>query len=240
MKPAPLSRNSHVLLIGSPVHFVGELTSEHFHLTHAWPAFGSPYFDPNPTSPLAQFFFTVSFESAERPEDEAKAVVLPDFNYVADFFCVFLSVWFGKHFKNLGFVQTNGSHRVPELLAIEPCQCRDLLPFNRKPRKDLGIELNLQRAEPLRCIFDSIFLEIDNNQPVPDDLELAFTAGRFYRQALDLFTTDPELAYLSLVSAGEVLVGALEYSSEELFDETLRSVLKEIETKVGQNALESV
>ena len=88
--------------------------------------------------------------------------------------------------------------------------------------------------------FDSIFLEIDNGQRVSDDLELAFTAGRFYLEALNFFHTDPEMAYLNLVNAGEVLVSKLTYSEEDLFDEDFRKFLNEIEGKMGKKAMEKV
>ncbi len=231
MKPPPLSKYTHALLLASPTHFVGQLQSQHFDLNHAWPR--GDHWEPNPASPLHYSFFALSFLSKERPEDHGKFVVLPHFAFVGDYFCVILSALFGKRFQNLGFLETNGSRWVPDLPALRPCRQRGLLSFSSRPRKDLGVDLNLSAAAIAMKLLDAVFLEIDGTERASDSIELAFTAGRFYLQALDLLEEDPELSYLSLVNAGEVLAGALDYADNELFDPELRNILEEISGGLG-------
>src|ERR1035438_7820994 len=124
MKLPKLSRYSHVVLLGSPVHFVGQLESDYFELNHAWPRGHRNGLEMNPMSQLFHAFFTVSFQNKERPEDRAKFVTLPSFSYVADFFSVFLSIFFGKKFQNLGFLETNGNRCVPDLGGVKSCRLR--------------------------------------------------------------------------------------------------------------------
>jgi len=240
MKPPKLTHYSQVLLLGTPVHFVGHLESDYFELTHAWPRGHRGGWEANPQSPLYQAFFTVSFHNKERPEDQAKFVILPEFSYVSDYFAVFLSVFFGKRFQNLGFLETNGSRCVPDLGSIRTCRLRDALPFSSKARKDLGFELNLDSAKVMLPLFDLIFREMDEKVTVSEHVELAFTAGRLYLQGLDLYEDDPELAYLSFVNAGEVLVSALSFSGKELYDSDTRKLLCNISRKAGAEAARAV
>jgi hypothetical protein len=85
-----------------------------------------------------------------------------------------------------------------------------------------------------------VFCEIVDEKPVSQEIERAFTAGRFYQEALHLFARDVELAYISLVNAGEVLVGGLEFSEEELFDPDFLRLLRRIEEKMGGDALRQI
>lgn len=240
MRPPKLGRYSHVLLLGSPVHFVGQLDSDYFELNHAWPIGHRGGWEANPQSPLYRAFFTVSFMNKERSEDRAKFVRLPELSYVGDYFCVFLSVLFGKRFQNLGFLETNGNRRVPDVAGMRSCRLREALPFSSKVRKDLGFELKLDLAKPMLPLLDLVFREIDENASLSEDVELAYTAGRFYLQGLDLFEDDSELSYLSFVNAGEVLVSALSFSGKELYDSDTRKLLSHVARKAGGQAARAV
>jgi hypothetical protein len=136
MNPEPLNKHKHLLLLGSPCHFVGELASNYFRLRLAWPRPRKQAFSMDPESPLFQSFVVIEFETPPDPEERKPFYVLPNFSYVADFFCVCLSAFFGKQFQNYGFLQTNGHFCIPGLAEIEPCIERNVRFLDRKPRKD--------------------------------------------------------------------------------------------------------
>jgi len=82
-------------------------------------------------------------------------------------------------------------------------------------------------------ILEQVFDEVDETRQLSQDLLLAFTAGRFYQQALQQYDSDPELAFLSLINAGEVLVSGLQFTENELGDEQLTVLLGEIDAQLS-------
>ena len=112
---------------------------------------------------------------------------------------------------------------------MQPRKAHGTLPFTSNARKDLGIPLRFDEAQPLVPILDRIFAEVNGTGSLSKDLNLAFTAGRFYQQALQQYDSDTELAFLSLVNAGEVLVSGLKFTKAELRDDKLTAMLAEID-----------
>jgi hypothetical protein len=53
------------LILSSPAHFPGELKSDRFLLTHAWPDFESVYHDFRPDTPYSKNFFALTFRERE-------------------------------------------------------------------------------------------------------------------------------------------------------------------------------
>ena len=196
------------------------------------------YFDPS--ARFHRSFFVLTFRERELPDEEEKKRQPPWYDFVGDYFCVLLSAYFGKRFDNLGFIQSNGIHCIPDIQPPKLRKLMDALPVSSKPRKDLGIKLELHEAKQLLPILDAVFLEINEKKSVLPELELAFTAGRFYLQALQLFESDSELAFLSLVNAGEVLVSGLQFSENETYDRDTQDLLAEIKEKLGDAKAEKV
>ena len=235
-----LDKFTYKIALSSPAHFSGEMLTDSFWLTHAWPLHKSNTDILDPSSRFHRSFFVLTFRERELPEEAEKKRQPPYYDFVGDYFCVVLSTYFGKRFDNLGFIQSNGIHCIP---GIQPPTLRKLpgaLPVTSKPRVDLGIKLELHQATPLVPILEAVFLEINEKQPVSPKLELAFVAGRFYLQALQLFESDPELAFLALVNAGEVLVSGLKFAEEELYDAETRELLAEVKEKLGDAKAEKV
>src|SRR5713101_8365829 len=96
------------LVLSSPAHFPGELQSDRFLLTHAWPDFDSAYHDFEPNTRYSRNFFALTFRERElSPEEETKSNP-PNYRFVGDYFAVFLAAYFGKSFENLGFHLDHG------------------------------------------------------------------------------------------------------------------------------------
>lgn len=232
-----LDKFTYKIALSSPAHFSGEMRTDSFWLTHAWPR-TMDMFDP--TERFHRSFFVLTFRERELSNEEEKKRQPPWYEYVGDYFCALLSAYFGKRFDNLGFVQSHGIHRLPDIQPPKLRKLVDALPTSSKPRKDLGIKLELHTALPLLPMLDAIVLEINENKPLSVDLELALAAGRFYLQALQLFESDPELAFLSLVSAGEVLVGGLDFSRDGVYDNDTEELIVEIKEKLGDAKAEKI
>ena len=219
------------MILSSPAHFVAEIESERFRLTHAWPTFGFNAHDLDPSSRYSRNFFALTFIEREKSPQEQQKLMPPAHSYVGDYFCVFLSLYFGKRFENHGFLLDHGYYTLPNIQAPRPRR-GSALAFNSNPRKDLSIELSFAKAAVLVPILDRIFEVVDGADTISDDINTTYTAGRFYQQALQLYEDDAELSFLSLVNAGEVLVSSVAFSEDELKDEQTDTMLVEIEEKL--------
>ena len=184
------------------------------------------------TSPTYRSFLAIAFSDAERPRESKKFEMPPNYSYVADVFCVFMSIYFGKRFDNEGFLERNALFALP-IVNLRPTGLRRMPAYSHNPRKDLEIELNLDKLGPIAKVLDAFFEEIVGGPPVKAEVELVYAAGKFYLQALQLVEDDPEIAFLNLVSAGEILSGYFSFSDEELFDKQTQSMLKTIQEKTG-------
>ena len=235
-----LDKFTYKIALSSPAHFTGEMVTNSFWLTHAWPLHKNNIEIFDPSSRFSRSFFVLTFRERELPDEAEKKRQPPYYDFVGDYFCVVLSAYFGKRFDNLGFLQSNGIHCVPDIQPTTLRKWPNALPVTSKPRIDLGIKLELHEAKPLLPILEAVFVEINEKLPVAPKLGLAFAAGRFYLQALQLFESDPELSFLALVNAGEVLASALEFSEEEVYDAETRELLAEVSEKLGDVKAERV
>jgi hypothetical protein len=235
-----LDKFTYKIALSSPAHFSGEMLTDSFWLTHAWPMHKNNMDIFDVSGRFGRSFFVLTFRERELSEEEEKKRQPPWYDYVGDFFCVLLSAYFGKRFDNLGFIQSNGLHCLPDIQPPKLRKLTNALPVSSKPRKDLDIKLELQEAKSLLPILEAVFLEINEKKPVARELELAFAAGRFYLQALQLFESDPELAFLSLISAGEVLVSGLDFSRDGIYDNDTEELLVEIKEKLGAEKAEKL
>jgi Apea-like HEPN len=55
------------------------------------------------------------------------------------------------------------------------------------------------------------------------------TAAKFYMLALQAVERQPEVAYLNLITAGEILAGHFEYDKDELLDDDTQALLQRID-----------
>jgi hypothetical protein len=230
MSQSPLAppRGVHRLLLSSPAPFVGEYLGENLLLSQAFPLgnleLWSVHSRFSGASPLARTYVVATFPtSLISSEDAGHLAILNNQDYVGDVFCAVLSIFFGKRFDRHGLFESNGIFEVPNLQNLPPVFNRQL-PFNSdSPRPDLPIELNLAHVASVVGIpFDDAF-ELRFRQ-------LLVSAGRYYVRALRLYQDDPELAFIDLVTCGEVLASFFDYEQAELEDPDLRSVLNRIES----------
>ena len=201
---------------------VGEFVSEDILISHAWQNFtNSSSAVRMEENPVSRSGFIIAFQT--EPYQKTSGAVVPDYSPVGEVVCSYLSVLFGKRFDCHGLVEGSGFYNTPDLSTYNNI-CNPKLPFNtHKPRSCFKIPLNLSNFLPFSKIFTS------------SEIDLAFqiklnAACKFYMQALQNAEYEPEIAYLHLITSGEILAGFFEYDKKEILDPQILSVLSAIET----------
>ncbi len=208
------------LLISSTAHFEGEFVAQNFSLDHAWPRLHSPraarWLAPGPHARTALVAVMTTLPS-EEPE-----FIIPNYEHLGDLVCDLMSLLFGKRFDNHGPIEQSGFYGVPDLHAFETA-CDPALPQNAaRPRVDFQIPLKLEEVGRLAPVLFS----------APTEATSAFRlACKFYRQALVAAEDDVEIAYLHLITAGEILSGLVDLEAETLVDAATRATLARIEAE---------
>ena len=225
--PLKPNRNVQKFLISSTCRFTGEFEADDLLVAHAWPglqdraALARISEDSGARKALALVFRT-------DPEDHG-GVVIPQYDHFGDILCAYLSVLYGKRFDNHGAVESSGFFRLPDFGSFEAF-CDPALPQNaHRPRSDCGVPLVLNEMHSLMPLLFS--------RTGRSDAAVAFRgAAKFYHQALQAAEHDIEVAYLHLITAGEILSSAVEIPANSLVDAQTRALLARIESEMQDGA----
>ncbi|WP_242310501.1 HEPN domain-containing protein [Bacillus cereus group sp. BfR-BA-01524] len=198
----------HKVMISTPARFVGNYMSEDTAVQLSFPNKDRiPDITENPNS---RTFLVVTFRYAQ--DNPMLRRDLTDFSEV---FCTILSILYGKEFKNHGLLESYGIHRTPNL-ALSPNEYYYQPQYNYQPRKDLSIPLDLSHFKLIEPLLLANGLSDSFRQMI-------IAAGKFYNRALSIYPTEPELAFLDLITCGEIISNFNEeqYTEEQLYDENL-------------------
>jgi hypothetical protein len=102
-------------------------------------------------------------------------------------------------------------------------------PNNHDPRVDLSIPLNLTECQKIAALLRG---EYEDRA----FLDRFYAAARYYRRSLQVFDAEPDVAYLDLVTCGEILANHYEYADTDLYDEKTIELLEWLESKAGEGA----
>ena len=210
-------------LISTTSRLVGEYETEGLLITHAWPDTGSrsalARWEEGPTSRSA-------YVLALRTEEHTKAPgkPLPDYSATGDVCAAYLSVLFGKRFDHHGLLEGTGFYKLPEMASYATF-CDRNLPFNSHAfRSDFPVPLNL--AEVAR--FGNLI-----QGTVGSRFDTHFRgATKFYLQAIQAVEREPEIAYLHLITCGEILSNAVGVPKSELLDDATKALLQRVRAEV--------
>jgi len=213
-------------LISTPAEIAGEYESDDILITHAWPELMTPnarrtLVKPGPTH---RRFLIGCLKTEEVADEDRRTGPIPNYHWFGDFLAVCLSVFFGKRFDHHGLVETQGMFCLPSYDSIRGIGVYNLPPYNSRPRTDLEIELNLTQ---LSMISELLHLKADRSA-----MDTFFTAGNFYLRSLRIIEEQPEIAYVDLVTAGEILSNYFNYPDEQLLGEALLGLLDEIRNEL--------
>lgn len=224
LKPAP---DVQKFLISASCHLGGRLDTPNLLIADAMPNLGNRAMHQRLRSAEnARTVFTLVFRT--NPDDQG-GVIIPQYGWVAEQVCGYLSLFFGKRFDSHGAIESSGQFWLPDLRALD-LFCDPRLPQNgNAPRSDFGHPLELQRFEAMLPLLFAT--------PGRDRRIVPFrTAMKFYQQALWAAEHDLEIAYLHLISAGEILTGSIELNDVSLVDTQTRALLARIEAEMPNGA----
>lgn len=209
----------HKALLSTTSRLVGEYEGTGVLLTHAWP----DLFDQSASarwadSPSSRSAFILVFET--KPSEEASSPLL-NYSPTSEIVCAYLAVLFGKRFDSHGMIESNGFFHLPELSQFRNL-CNPRIPHNsHAPRVDYPVPLNLTELRRIeKLLYD----------PTLDTkfFRTFRSASKFYLQAIQNAEIDPEIAYLHLITAGEILSNFYDYDKHELIDEQTQEILSDI------------
>jgi len=207
------------VLISTTSRLVGEYEKNNILLTHAWPdSLDQSAFARWSEGPISRSAFIFAFETEPTTNNQ---LVVPDYSSMGQLICSYLSIFFGKRFDNHGLVEENGMFRIPDLAQFGQL-CDSQLPQNsHKPRIDFSVPLNLSEVSRI----ERLFFDRTLNSKIKRTFE---GAAKFYLQALQNVEHDPEIAYLHLITAGEILSNFYDYENDTLLDEQTKKILDKI------------
>jgi hypothetical protein len=151
-------------------------------------------------------------------------IVFPDYSVTGDFLSTCLSVLYGKRFDNHGLIESSGKFWLPEYSHFD--YYNPHLPFNsRKPRPDLEIPLRLDEINRIAPLLHEGLVD-------PHFRDIFSSAGRFYVHALQHAETQPEIAFLDLITCGEILSNFYDYDPDDLLNTQTKTDLNQIKQEI--------
>ena len=205
------------LLLSSTCRFIGEYDQPGVLLTHAWPGFRDRVgANRMAEGPLSRNAFVLCFETS--PIERAAGLVLPDYSQIGESMASLMSVLYGKRFDSHGVIESNGFFSLPDTTAFSSI-CDASLPHNSHQAR-VNFPVNLDIGEAAKII--TFFTHRRANERFAQTFE---TACSFYCRSLRACETDPEVAYLHLITAGEILASYIERDQDDLLDESMKNAL---------------
>lgn len=213
------------MLVSTTSSVVGVYEKEGLVITHALPNIhdAATVFRMHET-PVSRSGLIIAFET--EPVEKRAGIVIPDYTYIGETICAYLSVLFGKRFDCHGLVEANGHYQVPDVTAYSAI-CDPRLPFNSHVQRTCyPIPLDLNQFSSIENIFFS-GSEVDEEL-----MQKLGTICKLYMQSLQNAERAPETSYLNLITAGEILSTCYKYSEEEMFDEEILKTLAIMRNKM--------
>lgn len=211
-------QNVQKMVLSTPAHFVGEFEHDTVLVAHAWALPGK---SPRHGSERTTLLLAVHTQ----PDPDTPAFLIPDYSHIGEQMAHRMSLLFGKRFDYHGMTEGSGLYRMPEFSTLIPPVTPTLPIHSDAVRADWGVPLNLDEIARLTPLLFDATLPSAHRQTLD-------TAIKFYAQAVQNFETDPEVAYLHLITAGEILAEAHEYEAEQMLDATTRQYLERIQSQV--------
>ena len=208
-------------LISTTSRMTGEYENRGILITHAWPQFQSRSIGMRFTeTPMSRSGYVIAFETP--PIEKGSGVAVPDYSPTGEVLTGYLSVLFGKRFDCHGLLEGSGYYQIPEVGPYDT-PCNPKLPFNsHDTRTCFGVPLEINQF----TMIEGVLADPPSGTA---NLSRLNAACKFYLQALQNAERDTEVAYLHLITAGEVLSSDFRFKStkgvKEKFVKSLCSLL---------------
>lgn len=206
------------ILISTPSKLIGEYYSDDLLIAHAFPNHVYHYEITQYETPFRKNCFVLAFETPPREYNDIDA---PDYRGIGEVVCSYLAVLYGKRFDNHGVIEGDGIFQIPLMNSFASLANPMFPQHNSRPRSDIQIKLDLEEFSKIRPLLDK------------DDQErfivIFNAASRFYLQALQTVESNPETAYMHLITSGEILSNYYKYEQNDLFDGEITGIFSIIE-----------
>ena len=219
-----LASRDYKVLISTTSRLVGEYRGGKVGLAPAFPGLDSVDLqrEQGPTS-RSGVMVLFAWELLKTPEEQLLDLSAEQ---VGQCVCDVLSVLYGKRFDSHGAVEASGIFQVADLTSYSR-PSRSRLPFNsHSVRASFPVPLELGKVASVEKWLVPA---------VGDDRTRRIqTACGFYTRALRNAEDDAEVAYLHLITAGEVLASLDGHGREELLDESARGDFEQARECLGE------
>lgn len=180
------------------------------------------YFNYKDT-PIAQNFYAVEVVIEEEKKDD---FIINTYDNLSHIYSILFSVHFGKVFYDHGLLESKGMHFVPKIETPRNIYY-ELAPFNSTARADACCSTDWGSLLSLEQFFSNEFIS-----GVTNKLNIFLIAARHYWLSLNQVLLEPDIAYINLVTAAEILSSNFEFDDKNLFDEDTIKMFEEIEQKL--------
>lgn len=219
-----LNANIHRFLISTTSRFTGSYAEDRLRIDHAWQGInsGAGLSESMQENPRSRNYFVLSVEiepDAEPPEKHVRPI--PNYTPLGEHACAALSVLFGKRFDSHGLFISHQHFHVPDFGPLPPTTYYQAAPYSHNPRRDLAIPLSLNLFGRVAPLFTDESLDGKFRR-------IFFAAARFYLRSLQMFDVKPEVAYLDLITCGEILANFYEYRPDETYDDEAKAIFSRI------------
>jgi hypothetical protein len=210
-------------LISTPAYFKGSIKDKDFYIKEAYPNYSLETYVPFSSERIYRHYLDLTARTPLYKEGE---LVIPNYSPYAETFCIALSVLFGKRFDSHGLLIQHGDVHVPSLQTSHNIVNKNLTFNSSNSRVDFSLELDLSNFSKIKNV-------IFGNEPEKVEARSTFFyAGRFYVQSLRIAEENPEIAFLSLITCGEIISKYFKYEVEELIDESTRELFARLKSIV--------
>jgi hypothetical protein len=153
-------------------------------------------------------------------------LVVPNYEPTGEIICAMMGLLFGKRFDPHGAFEMTGSFRVPDLASASEL-CDSTLPFHSgKPRADYSAPLKISELNRIQSLLEGGAKDLKC-------LAALQTGALFYMRALRVAETNPEIAYLHLITAGERLAEVVPFDADRGLEAVVSSALAKIKAELS-------
>jgi len=203
-------------LISTTAQIGGEYCDEHILLRMVWPE-GRDFYTKKTCNRS-----TIMLVFQTQPVKIGGREIYPSYAEVGEKIASYLSLLFGKRFDFHGFVESNGFFQIPDYFNLGGYFTRSIPINSAKARIDFEIPINLTEFSRIKPFMADETVDIKFLQ--------VFTAiTRSYWRALQTFESDPEVSFLHLITAGEIISNFEKFDFDALLEEETRNDLQRIE-----------
>lgn len=226
------NKNIQKFLFSSTANLCGEFATDHFLITQAWPNYSpTTHWHKNSITPAAKNAYMLVFNTEDLSPDPGYEAIY--YSGLGELVTSALSLLYGKVFDFHGPIECNGHYHVADQLILGVQRNTNYSFYSQAPRADFQVKLDLSEVGR---IYPLLFNDGENKEPKQFKRSL-MACCKFYALALQGAEKDPEVSYLHLVTALEILSNTISFNGDQLLDQYALDTIKLVD-KCCENSTE--